>query len=139
MPIIKFVKEKKEIEVADGANLRAEAVKAGVNTNQGLNGIGASINKYGNCSTMSMGLVGGMCGTCRVLVKKGAENLSAKTTIEKVNLAAHPESMLMSIGNEAERHKRLPSSGRPPAQSASASEARCQGISSASPSRSARS
>ena len=36
MPIVKFVKEKKEIEVPDGANLRAEAVKAGVNTESGL-------------------------------------------------------------------------------------------------------
>ena len=30
MPIIKFVKEKKEIEVPEGANLRNEAIKAGI-------------------------------------------------------------------------------------------------------------
>ena len=49
MPIVKFVKEKKEIEVPEGANLRAEAVKAGINLNQGFNGFGASINKFANC------------------------------------------------------------------------------------------
>ena len=31
MPVIKFIKEKKEIEVPAGANLRKEALKAGVN------------------------------------------------------------------------------------------------------------
>ena len=29
MPVVKFVKEKKEIEVPDGAYLRNEAIKAG--------------------------------------------------------------------------------------------------------------
>lgn len=104
MPIIKFVKEKKEIEVADGANLRAEAVKAGVNTNQGLNGIGASINKYGNCSTMSMGLMGGMCGTCRVLITKGMENTNKLTMREylkfKVPLTPDPVPSLAYVGHE---------------------------------------
>lgn len=104
MPIIKFVKEKKEIEVADGANLRAEAVKAGVNTNQGLNGIGASINKYGNCNAMSMGLVGGMCGTCRVLVTKGMENTNKLTMREylkfKVPLTPDPVPPLAYVGHE---------------------------------------
>ena len=43
MPVVKFIKEKKEIEVPEGANLRQEAIKAGVNTYQGLNGIGAGL------------------------------------------------------------------------------------------------
>src|SRR5690554_1143074 len=36
MPIVKFVKEKKEIEVPEGANLRSEALKAGIYVNQGF-------------------------------------------------------------------------------------------------------
>ena len=35
MPTVKFVKEKKEIEVPAGTNLRAAAVQAGINLNQG--------------------------------------------------------------------------------------------------------
>ena len=88
MPIVKFVKEKKEIEVPEGANLRAEAVKAGINLNQGLNGCGASLNKYLNCNTMSLGLVGGMCGTCRVLITKGMENCNPMTFRERLKFKA---------------------------------------------------
>ena len=77
MPIVKFVKEKKEIEVPDGANLRNEAIKAGINLNQGLNGIGQTLNKYVNCFGM------GMCGTCRVLVTKGMDNTNKMTFSEK--------------------------------------------------------
>ena len=38
MPVVKFVKENKEIEVPSGANLRQEAIKAGINVHQGVNG-----------------------------------------------------------------------------------------------------
>lgn len=76
MPIVKFIKEKKEIEVPQGAWLRAEAVKAGINLNCGINGIGESINKYANC----LGI--GMCGTCRVLITKGMENTNPMTKRE---------------------------------------------------------
>jgi len=78
MPVIKFVKEQKEIEVPVGANLRKEAIKAGVNTHQGLNGFGASINKFANCHGF------GQCGTCRVKVVEGAENASKMGVMEKV-------------------------------------------------------
>lgn len=78
MPIIKFVKEKKEIEVPAGAWLRAEAVKAGINLNCGVNGMGASINKIVNCHGL------GMCGTCRVLITKGMENTNPMTLREKM-------------------------------------------------------
>lgn len=40
MPIIKFIKEKKEIEVPRGANLRKAALEAGINLYQGINGFG---------------------------------------------------------------------------------------------------
>jgi ferredoxin len=98
MPIIKFVKEKKEIEVPAGANLRAEAVNAGINLNTGVNGIGASVNKWVNCGGL------GLCGSCRILIKKGMENLNPLTANEKFkfNYAVVPDPMpvLAFIGNE---------------------------------------
>ncbi len=60
MPKITFVNDKKEIEVLAGANLREEALKAGVEVYSGL-------DKYLNCRGH------GLCGTCRVLVKAGME------------------------------------------------------------------
>ncbi|RIK86981.1 MAG: ferredoxin [Planctomycetota bacterium] len=78
MPVIKFVKEKIEIEVPRGANLRREAIKAGVNVHQGVNGFGAGLNKVINCHGF------GQCGTCRVLITKGMENTSPMGTIEKL-------------------------------------------------------
>jgi ferredoxin len=89
MPKVVFVNEKKEIEVPAGANLREEAMKAGIQVYKGL-------SRYANC------LGHGLCGTCRVLVKKGMENLSPKTTLEKLNLNAHPLTMLARIGHEDE-------------------------------------
>lgn len=77
MPVIKFVKEKKEIEVPDGANLRAEAIKAGVNVHQGINGFGAGLNKVVNCHGL------GQCGTCRVQITGGIENASKMGMLEK--------------------------------------------------------
>ena len=85
MPKVKFIKEKQEIEVPEGANLRAEARKAGIQVYPGL-------NKYVNCMGM------GTCGTCRVLVKKGIENLGPKTFIEKLTLLR----MFSAIGHEEE-------------------------------------
>ena len=104
MPTIKFIKEKKEIEVPEGANLRAEAVKAGINLNQGLNGTGATLNKYFNCNNMSFGLVGGLCGTCRVLITKGMENTNKLTLREyikfKVPITPDPIPPLAYVGHE---------------------------------------
>src|SRR5262249_27749048 len=80
MPKVSFVNEKQEIEVPQGGNLRTEARKAGVEVH-------GWIESYLNC----MG--NGLCGTCRVLVKKGMENLNPKTTMEKINLNAHPLTM----------------------------------------------
>jgi ferredoxin len=77
MPLVKFIKENKEIEVPQGANLRAEAIKAGINVHQGLNGFGAGANKFLNCHGF------GQCGTCRVRIVKGMENASRMGLIEK--------------------------------------------------------
>jgi ferredoxin len=76
MPLVKFIKENKEIDVPQGANLRTEAIKAGVNLHQGLNGFGAGINKFLNCHGF------GQCGTCRVRITKGMENTSPIGWIE---------------------------------------------------------
>lgn len=97
MPVIKFVKEKKEIEVPVGANLRQEAMRAGVNLYQGLNGMGASMNKLVNCRGL------GTCGTCRVRILKGMENTNEMGLIEKSKFKVplpDPVPPLAFIGNE---------------------------------------
>ncbi|MGE0760028.1 MAG: ferredoxin [Pirellulaceae bacterium] len=78
MPLVKFIKEKKEIEVPEGAVLRAEAAKAGINLNCGVNGYGANFNKVMNCHGL------GLCGTCRVLITKGIENTNKLTARERL-------------------------------------------------------
>jgi ferredoxin len=97
MPLVKFIKENKEIDVPYGANLRQEAIKAGINVHQGLNGFGATINKIVNCHGL------GQCGTCRVLVTKGMENTSPMGFIEKArfyNPLPDPLPCMAFIGNE---------------------------------------
>lgn len=101
MPTIKFIKEKKEIEVPAGSNLRKEALKAGINLYQGINGFGASINKFVNCHGL------GQCGSCRVNIVKGAENAAPMGTFEKLRFKGLtiPEPLALSacfafIGNE---------------------------------------
>ena len=97
MPIVKFVKENTEIEVPAGSNLRSEAVKAGVNTHQGVNGFGASVNKVINCHGIAQ------CGTCRVRITKGMENTSAMGMLEKLrfyNPLPDPIPCMAYIGNE---------------------------------------
>ncbi len=83
MPKVTFVNENKEIEVPAGANLREEAKKAGINVYWGL---AKFLNCFGHAT----------CGTCKVLVKKGAENLSPTTRMERFTLWR----MLASIGRE---------------------------------------
>jgi len=89
MPKVVFVNEKTEVEMPAGANLLAESRKAGIPIYAGM---ARYVNCFGN----------GLCGTCRVLVKKGMENLSPKGTMERLNLAAHPLTMLARIGHEDE-------------------------------------
>lgn len=97
MPIVNFIKEKKTIEVPVGANLRREALKAGVNIYQGVNGIGASINQFVNCHGL------GTCGTCRVIIKKGRENTNPMGTIERLKFKCpvpDPLPCMAFIGHE---------------------------------------
>jgi ferredoxin len=97
MPLVKFTKENKEIEVPYGSNLRKEAIKAGINVHQGLNGFGAGINKVVNCHGL------GQCGTCRVLITKGKENINGLGLIEKArfyNPIPDPLPCMAFVGNE---------------------------------------
>ena len=89
MPKVTFVNENKDIEVESGVNLREAARQAGVSVFTGL-------DRYLNC----MGF--GLCGSCRVLVNKGVENLGPKTFLEKLNLSAHPPAMYVAVGHEIE-------------------------------------
>ena len=100
MPLVKFTKENKEIEVPAGAVLRTEAIKAGINLNCGVNGYGKDINKFMNCKGL------GMCGTCRVNITAGIENTNKMTTREwmkfktPVSVPPDPIPCLAYVGNE---------------------------------------
>jgi len=83
MPTITFASEKKEIQVPAGANLRREALRAGVRLYPG-------IHRIANCRGF------GTCGSCRVLITKGMENTSPKGMLESARLAVS----LAAIGNE---------------------------------------
>ena len=86
MAKVKFVKEKKEIEVPEGANLRDEALKAGIEIYPGINRV---INCLGH----------GTCGTCRVLILNGTvKNTSSRTFIEKIRF----KFSFLNIGDEEE-------------------------------------
>jgi len=85
MPKVTIANEKKEIEVPAGANLREALRKEGIDVYKGLSRF---LNCFGH----------GTCGTCRVLVKKGMENLSPKGRMERFTLGR----MLSAIGHEDE-------------------------------------
>jgi ferredoxin len=88
MPKIKFVKEKKDIEVEPGANLRKAALKEGIQLYPG-------IHRYVNC----MGF--GQCASCRVKITKGMENVSRRGWWERLRLSAGPDTWFAWLGNES--------------------------------------
>jgi ferredoxin len=83
MPTITFANEKKEIQVPEGANLRREALAAGVRLYPGIHAVA-------NCHGL------GSCGSCRVLITKGMENTSPRGILESARMAVS----LAYIGNE---------------------------------------
>ena len=87
MPTVTFTNLKKKIIVPEGANLRREAHKNGIPMHAGP-------HRYFNC----MG--NGLCGSCRVSIKSGDENLKRKKWWEKVLCILNPEWMLARIGHE---------------------------------------
>lgn len=101
MPTVKFTKEKKEVEVPVGTNLRSAALQAGISVYDGFNGFGAKLNSLMNCHGF------GLCGTCRVNITQGMENTSPLTLREKIKFRTpiptpipDPLPCLAYIGNE---------------------------------------
>ncbi len=85
MPKIKFTKEKKEIEVPAGTNLRQAMIDHGIAV---YSGIETKLNCGGK----------GLCGACRVHVKDGENNLSSKSLVERMRLGLS----FATIGHEDE-------------------------------------
>ncbi len=79
MSAIKFIKEDKEIIVAQGSNLREKAVQNQID-------IYTFKGKLMNCGGY------GQCGLCRVEILEGMENLSPRTDFENKKLAKRPDS-----------------------------------------------
>jgi ferredoxin len=75
---ITFVKENKELIVAQGANLREKALQNRID-------IYTLKGKLTNCGGY------GQCGTCLVEIAEGIENLSPKTDFEIKKLRKKPE------------------------------------------------
>jgi len=75
--MIRFLKENKEVVVADGANLRLKALENNVD-------IYTFVGKLTNCGGY------GQCGTCVVEVLAGMENLSPRTEVENRKLKRKP-------------------------------------------------
>lgn len=71
MPQVKFVNEKQTIEVPQGANLRQEARKAGIELYSG-------IHKVMNCRGL------GQCGSCAIEIVQGQENISKPGAWERL-------------------------------------------------------
>jgi len=84
MPKVTIVNEKKDLEVAQGSNLRQEVMKAGLELYKGA-------DRILNCRGF------GLCGTCKVIVKDGMSNLSPKGLKERLRLALMP---FATIGHE---------------------------------------
>jgi len=83
MTAISFIKENKEIIVAQGANLREKAVANSID-------IYTLTGKLMNCGGY------GQCGTCIVEVVDGIENLSPKTDFELRKLKKKPENFRLA-------------------------------------------
>ena len=87
MPTVTFVNDKKSIEVPEGANLRKEALKQGVELYSGP-------YRYLNCRGM------GLCCSCRVKVEEGAENLSPPGWWERLHMLINPFGFFAKLGSE---------------------------------------
>ncbi len=89
MPKVTFVKEKKTIEVPAGSNLRKVAKKNGVEPHPFPHNLFFA-NCHGN----------GLCGSCRVNVKKNSENLSPQGFWESFTRFLNPIWFFARIGRE---------------------------------------
>ncbi len=77
MTTIKFLKEDREVVVANGANLRLKAIENRID-------IYTFVGKMTNCGGY------GQCGTCLIEVVEGMEHLSPLTETETVKLKKKP-------------------------------------------------
>ncbi len=75
---ITFVKEQKDVFVAQGENLRQKALENGID-------LYTFKGKLMNCGGY------GQCGTCVVEITSGMENLSPKTAFEEKVLRKKPD------------------------------------------------
>ncbi|NOX54849.1 MAG: (2Fe-2S)-binding protein [Planctomycetes bacterium] len=89
MPVVKFIKEKVEVEVAPGENVRTAAQRAGIEVHVG-------IRRWLNCRGL------GLCAGCRVLIRQGGENVSPQGLWERFNILRHPMACFHRIGYEKE-------------------------------------
>lgn len=87
MPKITFVNEKKTIEVPEGTNLRRAAMENGVPVYWGP-------HKVLHCPGM------GLCTSCRVVIRKGTENVSPQGNWERLNLTVNPLGFWSRLGRE---------------------------------------
>ena len=93
MPQVKFVNEKVTVDVPEGANLRKEARKAGVQLYSGP-------HKYFNCRGF------GVCGSCNVELAKGEDNVKKPGLWERLTLMLfHPALFLAKM--DKKEHLRL--------------------------------
>ena len=76
MPTINFVKEKKKVDVPEGANLRDEAFKAGIEVYWGP-------YKALHCPGL------GMCTNCKMNITKGEDSVSKQGLWEKFWMYFH--------------------------------------------------
>ena len=87
MPKIRFIKEKKEMEVPEGKNLREAAREQGVSVYEG-------VHKLLNCQVF------GLCASCRVRVTKGMENVTPMSWYEKIRLSSPMIKMMYPADEE---------------------------------------
>ncbi|MFP6770037.1 MAG: hypothetical protein VB859_17810 [Planctomycetaceae bacterium] len=89
MPTIKFVKEKKTVEVETGQKIRKVALEEGVEVYPG-------IHKSLHCPGL------GLCTSCRVRITSGREHCSKASLWEKLNMLLNPLAFFARIGCEDE-------------------------------------
>jgi ferredoxin len=89
MPTIKFLNEKKSVEVEKGTNLRRAAIREGVQLYQ-------FPHNYVNC----MGW--GQCASCKVCIKKGIENVKPAGWWERLRWYLDPLAFFSRLGHEKE-------------------------------------
>ncbi len=89
MPKIKFIRENKVVEVDPGTNLRRAALDSGVNVYPGIHQF-----PLAHCPGW------GSCATCRVLIKKGVENISRPGWKETLRMLLGPLTIFFRIGHE---------------------------------------